>query len=84
MSFKSVRNEAHQGEPGFYKIFVSYPGDPSVFPVYCDMSNGGEFKVILSLAWFYHKKDIVSCADSWASASGLFTILHFYSLLVLL
>ena len=50
MSFKLVRNEAHQGEPSFYDIFVSYPGDPSVFPVYCDMSNGGEFKISLSLA----------------------------------
>ena len=50
MSFKSVRNEAHQRYQVFIKFFVSYPGDPSVFPVYCDMSNGGEFKISLSLA----------------------------------
>ena len=60
MSFKSVRNEAHQRYQVFIKFFVSYPGDPSVFPVYCDMSNGGEFKISLSLAGFDQKKSVIS------------------------
>ena len=49
MSFKSVRNEVH-----LFQVLTKFSFHiqviPVFFPVYCDMSNGGEFKVILSLA----------------------------------